>query len=193
LDSNPRGGKVRRNRRLDIRALVESDAAVWWALRGESLEYEPYAFGRALDEHRATTVEAVAQRFRDAPAQSFHLGAFVYGDLIGMATFIREAGQKERHKGRVFGVYVTPAQRGKGVGRALLAPLVERAERDPSLEQILISVSAGQHAAKRLYRSFGFTIYGTEPNALKVGAAYVDEDHMIRRIRRTDGKTEEEN
>jgi ribosomal protein S18 acetylase RimI-like enzyme len=105
-----------------------------------------------------------------------------------MATFIREAGQKERHKGRVYGVYVTPAQRGKGAGRALLVALLERAERDPSLEQILISVSAGQHAAKQLYRGLGFTRYGTEPNVLKVGTAYADEDHMIRRIRRSDTK-----
>jgi ribosomal protein S18 acetylase RimI-like enzyme len=76
-------------------------------------------------------------------------------------------------------VYVTVTHRGKGVGRALLAALLERAKWDSSLEQILLSVSTGQIAAVRLYRHCGFETYGTEPNALKVGSGYVDEDHMI--------------
>jgi ribosomal protein S18 acetylase RimI-like enzyme len=45
--------------------------------------------------------------------------------------------------------------RGQGVGRALLAELLERANRDTSLEQILLSVGSGQCAAMKLYSSFG--------------------------------------
>ena len=78
---------------------------------------------------------------------------------------------------------MTAAQRGKGIGRALVAALLEKARQDPSLEQILLAVATGQTAARQLYRSFGFETYGTEPNALKVGSAYVDEDYMILRIR----------
>jgi ribosomal protein S18 acetylase RimI-like enzyme len=96
-------------------------------------------------------------------------------------TFNRETGMKERHKGRVLGLYVTAAQRGKGMGRALLSALLERAKQDPSLEQILLAVATGQAAAKQLYRAAGFEIYGTEPRALKVGSTYIDEDHMILR------------
>jgi hypothetical protein len=40
-------------------------------------------------------------------------------------------------------------------------------------------VGTTQDAAKQLYRSFGFEVYGTEPRGLKVGSSYVDEDHMI--------------
>jgi ribosomal protein S18 acetylase RimI-like enzyme len=90
---------------------------------------------------------------------------------------------KERHKGRIYGVYVTASQRGKGVGRALVAALIERAKQDSSLEQILLAVATSQDAARQLYRNFGFETYGTEPNALKVGSTYIDEDHMVLRIR----------
>lgn len=65
----------------------------------------------------------------------------------------------------------------------MIANLLEAARQDPSLEQVLLAVAASQNAARKLYRSFGFETFGTEPRALKVGATYVDEEHMILRIR----------
>ncbi|MFI4921941.1 MAG: GNAT family N-acetyltransferase, partial [Gammaproteobacteria bacterium] len=129
-----------------------------------------------------TGVETIALRFRDAPETTLNLGAFEDGKLVGTVTFMREAGHKERHKGRIYAVYVSPAHRRKGIAKALLTRLLETAKQDRSLEQVLISVATRQTAACELYRSFGFRTYGTEPHAMKVGGAYIDEDHMILRV-----------
>jgi GNAT superfamily N-acetyltransferase len=55
---------------------------------------------------------------------------------VGMATFIRETGLKERHKGRIYGVYVTAAFRRQGVARALLSAILHEVKKDSSLEQV---------------------------------------------------------
>jgi len=163
---------------MDVRILSETDVSAYYRLRLEGLTLEPRAFGRAAEEYRQESPESVARRVRPTPG-SFTLGAFLDGELVGVMTFVREAGVKTRHKAFVLGVYVTPRARGRGVGRALLVELITYARATPGVEQLMLAVSETQAEARRLYERHGFRVFGREPRALKIGDEYVAEDHMV--------------
>jgi len=163
---------------MEIRRLTAQDATSYQQLRHEALQREPLAFTDSVAEHHATTLEAIKNRL-SAAEDNFVMGAFIDDQLIGMAGFFRRKGEKIRHRGGIWGVYVSEACRGQGVGRKLLAELISRIELLPGIEQVALAVSRQNASAKALYESLGFEVYGCEKRALKVGDEYVDEELMV--------------
>ena len=168
---------------MNVRALTVDDGAAWSQLRIASLETDSQAFGKAIEDQLAMTIAEIEARFRDVPDGGVHLGAFDGDALIGMVTFLRDSGRKERHKGHLYGMYVATSYRGQGIGRALIGTALDHARSQPGLEQVLIGVTSSQSVAQALYRRFGFRTYGIEPRAIRDGDIYLDEELMILHLR----------
>jgi len=167
------------NSNIRIQQLGAGDAEAFWHLRLEALQTEPHAYGASVEEHQAMTIEQTAVRLQPSPDGSCVVGAYDGDALIGIVGFVREVRPKTRHKGVVWGMYVKGSYRGRGIGRALMRAVIDRARTCTNLKQVTITVAATQPAAAHLYRSLGFQQFGREPDALKIGSDYVDEEWMV--------------
>jgi len=159
---------------MNVRLLDAADAAAFQALRLAGLRDHPENFGASHDKERQQSLDAVAERLASGPDRAI-FGAEIDGVLVGLIGVYREASQKQAHKGGIWGMYVDPAYRGKGIAAALVqCVLAFAAERDGWL-QIKLSANAANIAAIRLYEAHGFVQYGLERGALMVDGVLHDE------------------
>ena len=157
---------------MTLRALTPADTADYRALRLAALREQPPAFGTPVEKEEKLSLEELAARLR-ASEDGYLLGAFANGKLVGSVRFARFE-ENEQHRGLIAGLYVHPDFRKRGVARALLGEVLVRA-RALGLRRLHLTVVTGQEAAVRLYKSFGFSIYGTEREAFSKGGRFYDE------------------
>jgi ribosomal protein S18 acetylase RimI-like enzyme len=169
---------------MRIRQLHVSDAAAYHALRLRMLRIHPDSFTSSYEEDVEKPLAWVERRLDPGPAapDDFVLGAFADDKLVGSIGFNVEARAKQRHKGFIFGMYVAPEYVRQGIGRALLEQCVDRARRQTRVEQINLTVTASNAGARGLYESAGFTVFGVEERAIKVGDDYFAKAHMVLRL-----------
>ncbi|MEJ8548315.1 GNAT family N-acetyltransferase [Brevibacillus borstelensis] len=164
---------------LTIKTLSPKDAEQYIALRLDALKLNPEAFLTTYEEtiQDKNLLDTWKTRLTPTPS-AFTMGAFIGDSLVAVATLIRESHVKLRHKASLVGVYSTPAQRGKGIAKKLISAMIEKARELDGLEQINLTVASENMAARQLYLSLGFQVFGTEKNALKHNGVYSDEDYM---------------
>ncbi|WP_432722144.1 GNAT family N-acetyltransferase [Jeongeupia wiesaeckerbachi] len=157
-----------------IRRLLPADAARVHALRLAALQDTPSAFGSSHAEEQAMPLIHTENRL--APSADRGLfGAFDGDELVGMVGLGRENPAKLAHKAIVWGMYVAPGYRSRGLGKALLAETLTLARGVADVRQINLCVNASNTAARRLYESAGFEAYGHEADALQVDGELHDE------------------
>lgn len=138
------------------------------------LEESPSAFLTDYQEAASLPLQYFGDRASDEP-DNFIIGIFVEQKLVGSAGGMRERELKRQHIASIVGVYVHPTHRGTGLSRHLVTAVLARLERLPDIEQVQLTVTAGNEPALRLYQSIGFEVYGREPASLKTGGINYDE------------------
>lgn len=173
---------------MEIRVVTETEVESYWALRLRALREEPEAFGFAYEEALEWPIERVIQQLHElnSSPDSFILGAFEDG-LVGIVTMRRHQIIKFRHRAEINQMYVASEARGRGIGRALMRELIERARHRPGLEHLDLSVTASNAAARQLYLSLGFETYGVDRQGLKIGDQYFDME-LMKLVLKTNGE-----
>ena len=156
-----------------IRALRPDEAPVWRDLRLAALRDHPDAFSDSYEEASARDLDAFRVRVPPPGGPAVLFGAFARGTLAGAAGFAPETAIKMRHKGLLWGVYVSPEFRGRGLAEQLVRRVLDHARAHVDIVQA--AVGAGNASARRLYERLGFVSYGEEPAALRVGGVNLNE------------------
>jgi RimJ/RimL family protein N-acetyltransferase len=157
------------NDSIELRPLGPLDAAAYRALRLEGLENSPESFSASFEDE----VKHPLAWFEDRLRSSIVYGAFLEGGLVGVAGIRFQTAAKTAHIGLLWGVYVKPRARRRGLSAALARRLIEIAR--GRVEQIHLAVASSNQPAFRVYAGLGFKQYGLERRALKIGERRHDE------------------
>jgi RimJ/RimL family protein N-acetyltransferase len=104
------------------------------------------------------------------------------GRLAAAAGIFRQEKEKFVHRARLWGVFVEPAYRGRGIGRIVVAAAIDLARTWEGVDHLDLGVSENSPGAIRLYESLGFRQWGREPETLQHNGRRYDEIYMSLRL-----------
>jgi RimJ/RimL family protein N-acetyltransferase/SAM-dependent methyltransferase len=160
---------------FQVRLLTAADAEAYRQVRLQALHEYPPAFGSIPEDE--PNLSETAERLVASDDRCF-FGAFQGEQLIGIVRLSRYEAPNEKHRAYLGGLYVLPAFRGNGCGRALVEQALHRSANIPNIRRINLTVVTEQKAALRLYQSLGFQIYGTEQETFSRAGHFYDE-HLL--------------
>jgi len=166
----------------EIIQLTKLDLELFRGIRLLALRTYPESFGASYEEEQNFSNSDWDKRIGNPDSSDFLLGAFSDGKLSGITGFYRLSKEKFAHKGMIWGVFVIPEARGKGIGRKLMDEALNRASKLAGLSVIQLCVAEPNIEALSLYKKLGFLQFGIEPYARKVDGKYISEIHMWKAI-----------
>ena len=166
---------------ITTRLLESNDAECFKALRLRAVENSPTSFWPTRGEEQARSTEQTVARIQSTSTQAV-FGAFLDDELVGITGVRRKPLSQVGHKATIWGVFVDPAQRGKGIAQVLLTEATAYAVGEWEITQLMLCVNSENAAAKKLYSTHGFVTFGVEPRAMQVDGRFYDEEHMFKRV-----------
>jgi len=107
-----------------------------------------------------------------------HFVAVRNTEVLGWCDVLPVVGQMRAHVG-ILGMAIASAERGKGIGKALIRAAIEKAT-GRGLSRIELTVHSANNVAQGLYRSVGFVHEGTQRQGWLLDGEYFDVHHMAR-------------
>lgn len=168
--------------KIKLRNIQKEEVEQFREFRLGGLKNDPGSFSSTYEEDIHQSAEYYKERIGDTE-DNYILGAYDENDrLIGTAGFLRESKLKTRHKGTIWGVYVSPDWRKQGIGKQLIEEIISRSRRLSDFTQINLITMVSNVGAKRLYESLGFQTFGIERNAVRANDVFHDDALMTLHI-----------
>ena len=145
-----------------IRPFEPNEWLLYRDARLAALMDSPDAFGSTYERSKTFSDSEWQARLTDArPDSDLALGVFVAAKVVGMSwTKVDSDDEKIAH---LFGMWVDPRFRGRGIARRLLDASAKWA-RGLGLDELGLDVTLGNTPAQKLYEAAGFSRVGvTEP------------------------------
>ena len=161
---------------LEIRILTQSDAGDLFRLRRSALLDSPLAFLASPEDDLASS-EVAVRELLEPRRNSVVFGAHMPG-LIGMLGLHTGNKRKAAHKANLWGMFVSPAFRGRGAALQLLEAALQHARTLDGVTSVHLSVSESAIAARHVYEKIGFRTWGVEPDAIRFEGRSESERHM---------------
>lgn len=155
-----------------VRRLTSEDAEAFSALRRMVAADNPVPLGLGLEEELTRPL----QGFRDqlgAPSNAV-FGVFVQDELAATAAVTASGPfSSSRHKSILWGTFVAPGHRRQGLGRRAVQQAIGHA-REAGARRVHLTMYLPNPAARALYESLGFAVWGTEPEAVCIDGVFHD-------------------
>ena len=158
---------------INIRRLIPQDAIAYRDLILYAYQHYPEAFTSSYAERSGlpSTFWEARLSIEDNPKEAV-FGALVGNQLEGIAGLSIETREKTRHKGTLFGMFVSEQHRRQGLGDQLVNAVLAEARARSQLRIVQLTVTDG-NTARSLYERHGFKEFGLEPYAVAVGTGAV--------------------
>lgn len=161
-----------------IRKLQPHESAIYREVRLACLKNVPQYFGSTYEEEILNPKFMFETFIENDSPDHVMFGAFDDKRLIGITGFNLMARQRAMHRGEVVQVYVDSNYRGQNIGEKLIRRALEYAFALDGIEQVQLSVIAGNQIAIKLYEKIGFKTFGVQPRYFKAGDTYMDQQFM---------------
>ncbi|MCS0808487.1 GNAT family N-acetyltransferase [Massilia agilis] len=158
-----------------VRPLGASDARRYRVLRLASLRNFQLMHGPAYED--ALRQDEAWHAARLAKAGDYWFGAFDGDELVGTIALRTQEGSRLRHSASLNSLIVDSSRQARGIGRLLIAHLIDFARSLGTIRQITLALTDGNARAERLYEAFGFKLFGLEPDALLHEGRYYGKQH----------------
>ena len=161
---------------IEIRRLPPERWEDYKKIRLQALKTDSQAFGSSYEEEVLLSEVDWIRRIENA------IFALEKNEIVGTIVIFYERGLKTRHIASIYGFYVAPEYRGKGIAKKLLAAALEEIRKRGGILKAKLAVNSEQKVAIKVYEDAGFVLAGRMKKELLVDGRFYDELAMEKMI-----------